>query len=390
VRWAQPAAWVLAAGVLLPLAAHLLSRRPPRALPFPTLLFLRATPSVARRLRSLQDRRLWALRTLVVLVVAGAAAGPTLVTRSREASWEPPLFRVVVGAAGATAGGGPAYATTSVRDGLAAAIEDLTHMDGARREIVVRWDGRRDEFEPADLDRVPAAVGIRLEVHAPVIAPEGTRATGVIIGAASEDELTRQRVIDALPAFGLSGAEADVAVLWPGHHEAEAWLSGATPAGRALQAWQRRMRSDPRLADAARRSRRDVRASGGLRHRSVLAPLAVGLDGDVLLWGAETAAGPLLVVDGRPSDPLGVWSVAVALDALRGYGGWRADAGESWTADELAAAERPPPQMVGGRLPSGLDSRWWWAAALVLLMVEGQARRLAGRAPASDEGNRAA
>ncbi len=389
MRWALPAAWALAVGVVLPLAAHLLSRHRPREVAFPTLRFVRATRTMAHRLHALHDPLLWALRALIVLVLAGAAAGPTLVTAARESNWQPTPVRVLVTSAHMPSP--PAddekalaylniYRHASIRESLASALEDLVDLHDVPREIIVRWSGARQAIEPADFSLVPAAIGIDLQVVELVPMPdsrEGLRGLQIVAAAADAD--TEQRVLAALPAFGVIDDGAALVAVWPGARDRAEWVARARPAGRRVQDLYHRMAADPRLADASERSRA-VEAAGEAPSRTVFAPLARALDGTVLLWGAESDAGPLLLLDSRPSDPLGVWGVAVARDALRGYDELMAQQAPPWTAAEIAATERAPARVTGHPLPPGLDTRWWWAGALVLLTVEGAWRRRVRRA----------
>ncbi len=388
MRWALPAAGLLALGILAPLAAHLLSRRPPRPLPFPTLRFLQATPTSARRLRTLHDRGLWALRTLVVLVIAGAAAGPTWNGETRRARWQPPPVRAVVVPpdtpdAGQRAGdqGATTYASGSVRAGVAAALADLARQQDVPRELVIRWDGRRRAFDAFDLAAIPDDVGVTLEV---VTTSSGAadHPTEMPIDAADADTAARDRVRESVAAH----VGRPMRVSWPGGPMRERWEQDAAPPSSELEGRYRALRLDPRLADAARRSTVDPRVaapSGRERlDRRRFVPLARDASGVVLAWGAMLEDDALLVLDARVADPLSLWLLRSAAEVWHQADGTAADA--RWRDDEVAAAQRAPAPTAVSDLPGGLDTRLWWAAALMLVLLEGVLRRrrdAAERAP---------
>lgn len=391
MRFALPLAGLLAVGILAPLAAHLLSRRPPSPRPFPTVRFLRGTPTSARRLRALHDRGLWALRTLIVLVVTVAATGPTLVTASREAAWRPPTVRALIiapvpGVQVSTAPAPPDarrgsrsdditwwYTSQPVRQSLAAALADLAERPEAPRDVVIRWDGSRRHLGAIDLAAIPPPFGVRLELTEP--APAGLAvSTNATIAAAADDDAARTFVLGAAPWHA---SDQPPLVTWPGASSRDTIERDAMPASRRLDEVFRRMRHDPRLIDAAQRSRRDARVTASTDQRldrARFAPLARSADGEVLLWGAMVGDRMLLVLDARVNDPLALWSVRVADEASRSVDGWPAP-DDRWTPAEIAAAQRAPASVAAAPLPAGLDTRWWWLGALALVVLEGLVRR---------------
>lgn len=391
MTWAVPLAGLVVVGVVGPLIAHLLSRRPPTPRPFPTLRFLTGTPTSARRLRTLHDPVLWAVRTLIVIVVAVAAAGPTLVTNRRQANWQAPILRATVVAPGMavpsedeTSAGGDrrwTYTGRSLRAGIGAALRDLeTHTD-TPREILIRWDGRQRTLGPADLEAIPATIGVRLDVvDVPATNVPGDNGQSTDIEAAADDTAAREFVLNAVPWTASDG----VRVVWPRAATRDAAERQATAPSAATSAVFMRMRLDPRLRDAAQRSRLDrsvAKAEDDRLPRDRFEPLARNADGDVLLWGAEFDDRPLLLLDARARDPLALWSVRVAADARRSIDGWPAP-DTRWSDADLQAAQRSPAPTAPTRLPGGLDTRWWWLAALGLVLVEGvlrRARPLTGR-----------
>ncbi len=399
MTWAAPLAWLLAIGVLGPLAAHLLSRRTPTTHAFPTLRFVRAAATSARRLRTLHDPWLLALRMAVVLTIAGAAAGPTLATSWRERQWEAPLHTAYVhapsalathapgtpaprdarAAAARTGGGGTRawhYEGRPLRQSLAMATEDLLRLRSARRLIVVQWSGDVRELSPADLRAVPSDIGVRLE---PASTPARTAeepAPSVAIEHAPADAAAAA----VLEQITTRDASLPITVVWPAAPSRDELVAEMRPATGVADGILWRMQVDPRLQDAARRSRRDARTAEARRLAPARAhPLAIGSDGDVLLWGGVWREALLLVLDAHPRDPVSLWTVRAAEDAARAAIGWPRES-RRWTSEELAAHERAPGTPPAADLPEGLDTRWWWLAALVLLLAEQIIRRRPGLA----------
>lgn len=396
MTWATPLAWLLAAGILGPLAAHLLSRRTPTTYAFPTLRFVGPTATSARRLRTLHDPWLLALRLAIVLVVAGAAAGPTLATSWRRQHWEPPLQTAYVHAPGAHGAGtgtaprqrdsgavaerdaddAPAwhYEGLPLRDSLARAVEDLQRLRSTRRQIVVRWGGDTRELAPSDLRGIPDDIGLRLE---PQPAPPDASA---VTADASSPSFAIEHAPDDEPAAAFLATSVSrqtawpVAMVWPGAAARSRVVAEMGPATGAADQILRRMQHDPRLLDAARRSRRDPRSDAARPSAARARPLAWSADGDALMWGGTWRDELVLVLDASPRDPAALWSLRAVEDAALSITGWPRES-RQWTADELAAHQRPPGTPPEVDLPTGLDTRWWWMAALVLLLVEQVVRR---------------
>lgn len=384
MRWAFAPAWGLVAALLLPLAAHLLSRHAPRRIPFPSLRFLRAVPAVSRRVHTLHDRPLWALRSVVVVAIVVAAAGPTLVTRARHTSWAPGSQRAIVSAAdGPAANDGDTaldrtrhYRDPMVRHALAAAVADAPAV--GIYEIVVRWSGRRAVLDAEDLRVVPPYVGLALER-----VPSGT----------GELELTESSLVDVLASpddpppgaasSGVAGAATDrepsVRVLGPAYAARGMWLARAEPPDTMAWRLQERMRADPRLIDAAQRSRLDDRVADECKPESTFAPLARDTDGSVIVWGASADGRPLVVLDARPGDPATAWTPAVATGALWALGRGPIEDVRIWSDEEMSLAGRPARPLGSMDLPGGLDTRAAWAVVFLLLAVESWARRRVAR-----------
>lgn len=389
MTWAVPLAWLLAIGVLGPLAAHLLSRRTPTTRAFPTLRFVRATATSSRRLRTLHDPWLWLLRTAIVLLVAGAAAGPTLVTAWRQRHWTAPLQTAIVEAPRASlatdveplrdAADEPSswhYQGRSMRQSLATALDDLRPLRSHRRLIVLRWSGDVRDLSPADVEYVPDDIGLRLEPD-PGGAPPFVPAAPLEIAHAPDDGPAAAVIRERVPWH----LGVPVTMVWPGAASRQQIVTNVRPATDGAADVLRRMQLDPRLQNATRRSRRDARTSADAEvSAGRLQPLAMDSAGDVLLWGGVVDDGLVLLLDGRPRDPVTLWAVRAAQDALRTATGWPRES-RQWTAAELEVHQRPPGDALAPELPEGLDTRWWWLAALVLLLLEQHVRRRSRRTP---------
>ena len=404
MTWALPLAGLLAMAAALPLLAHLVARRRPVRVPFPTLRFLREVSGTTRRLtRRVHDRRLLLLRVAIIILVAVAAAGPTLVTATRLDAWRQRLHRVVVVEDAAAQGSGAdvaalkAGATSALvvqgrrlAELLPGAIIDATDAAQTQRaELVVLWDGTRAALTPADLAQVPGDVGVRLHLLRGTGRGESQRTGGgpgahaalpVSIAAAPADGEVRREILARLATLGATTMVVPVDIRWPGaeedagRHDAGSEFVGVPGVLDALAA-------DARVRDAAERSRRDARDSPAVPARAV--PLARLADGSPLLHGWWSGTRLMLTLHATPSSPLAVWSAVAALEALSAAA-TGLDAGRQfWTAAEIAAVQREPRgPSAPVPLPGGLDSRLAWTLVLALLLVEQWLRR----GPAADGG----
>ncbi|MCC6162991.1 MAG: BatA domain-containing protein [Acidobacteria bacterium] len=424
MTWAVPAAWALAIAVALPIVAHLWSRRRPAAVLFPTLRFLRAASPVSRRLRRVQDWPLLLLRVAIVVAISAAAAGPTITASWRADVWRNRLHRVVVvdesvkrAAGDAVASLEPVATSMRVIDGGAAAdlleeaVSEATRDAKDRQtEIVVAWDGSRESLTLADLETIPEAMGIRLLVLRRDAADATSAGFDVTVEAAESDVAIRDRLLDmvrpgaegrpypdAPASAGSAPAPAGSALrvrpdspplvfVWPGATRTQA--DAAVPATPSALRVLDDVADDVRVRDAAERSVRDSRASGG-EHSLTERTLATGPDGESLLRGRIEGNRVVFTLDATPSSPLSLWALIAAVESTRWSGGaptrWseRASATSSaWGRDAIARIERAPTTPADVTLPGGLDTRAAWAVALVLLLVEQWWRRRG--APAVD------
>jgi hypothetical protein len=251
-----------------------------------------------------------------------------------------------------------------------------------RTEILFVWDGSLATLAPADLEAVPAGLGIRLRtVAAPVEAAAHSAATSIVIDAPAADTAARQRVQAAAQALQLPDAATRLQVRWPG--ETSAGSTGAArphapPASAsAVPASIRRalddVAADVRVREAADRSRSDTRPSGQaldnagrwLAQSDALSPLLRG-------W-FEAPQQLVIALDAAPTSPLAWWSIVSARESLARLD--RRTVTTRWSEADLVAAQRAAPMPPLGAMPGGLDTRLAWAGALLLLLVEGVWRR---------------
>jgi hypothetical protein len=413
MTWATPLAGLVALAVVLPLIAHLWSRRRPVTMPFPTLRFLRAASPVSRRLHRVQEWPLLLLRLAIVGAIATAAAGPTLMTAARQRAWQQRLHRVFVVDERVRGGADQEVArltreATTVRrldhDEVIGLLQDASSeaarvARSQRAEIVVIWDGTRGSLAQADLASIPREVGLRLRPVAATVpaahfaSPEGGPLPVDIVSAAG-DAGARRDLLTRLRAMRIALSDVPIRILWPGAAEAPVPTRPEDVDARMLGALDA-LGDDVRLRDAAARSLPDVRARTAVPDAARL--LARAADGAPLLHGWWSGRELVLALHAAPTSPLALWSAVAASEAVSRPARWAASLpGQSWTREDIATAERdtsPPPVRA---LPGGLDTRAWWGAALVLLLAEQWWRRDrpgetvdAGAAPAASAGNEA-
>ncbi len=392
VTWAAPLAGLLTLAAVLPVLAHLLSRRRPARMPFPTLRFVRAASPVTRRVsRRVQDWPLLLLRLAIVALIAAAAAGPTWTTAQRQQAWQHRLHRVFVVedaaremAADEIARLAKEATSAHVADAgnLAVALpRAIAHAASAVRsqqvELVLVWDGSRTALTPADLASVPSVIGVRLHpvrVALPAHAPTSRGVPPVTIVAADTDARARLDILAKLRALDLVAGPVPLRILWPGAAHVgmpDASTHAGTPEPGVLD----QLADDARLRDAAQRSLVDARARRVEPREAAV--LARSSDGVPLLHAWWADAQLVLALHAPPSSPLGVWSAIAAVEALSNPArSFARHADDVWTAAEIAAEQREPSMPLAPmRLPGGLDTRAAWALVLALLLVEQWARR---------------
>jgi len=85
VIWQQPWAWLGALTIALPIVIHLLGRRRPRPIQFPTLRFIGVSKVAPARRHRLNDIPLLIARIAILLAATAALAQPWLRTIERRA-----------------------------------------------------------------------------------------------------------------------------------------------------------------------------------------------------------------------------------------------------------------------------------------------------------------
>lgn len=223
MSWGTPWAWAGLAGLALPILIHLLHRAPARRQPFPSLRFVDASRLPPRRRTRLHDVPLLLVRLAILTFAVLALAGP-MISRATRAPQSPRVVRAIVldtspsmhraiaitipdttppavrarataqkndGTPGpgdiGTIGNAPGssgtlavdsarriaaslasdgatamlIATAHPRTAVAGAVRWLATQTGAG-EIVIVSDFQRGTIDSADVQGIPAAIGVRL------------------------------------------------------------------------------------------------------------------------------------------------------------------------------------------------------------------------------------
>lgn len=364
ILWTTPLALIGLALIALPIAVHLLAREHLRALPYPSLRFLRETQLASFRRRRVEDALLLGSRAAIVAAAAAALAGPIVQTAARTAGDAGRTSRALVLSEPAAVGDLAPFEEGAFRfvrlqratlaDGLADAVRWLEEQPRSAREIVVAGPLRRGALSAAELAVVPPDVGIRFE-------PMVTDAAGDLslpILTRRDGQLVRvERAVRLTPDATrvTEGTASPVA--------ANLVTIAARPA-------------DAALADAALGAALDAGVPWRDFDRRV-----------VLVWSgaSESAAGPGATVVRLPVPvPPSSAAHAVAL-ALTKIGG--PDWVEPLTIPKQQLdgwSRRPGPPSPDAPTADEGDRRWFWALALVLLAVEWWLRR--GREPRAEAG----
>lgn len=404
--WLYPAALAALVAVAGPVVVHLLRRQRARTLIVPTIRFVPGAEQSVVRIRRPADAWLLLLRMAIIASAALAVARPLLLTGTRMDAWDQRLARVVVvhgdgiGAEAVAAELDPVafphrIDTTDLASGLRRAAGWLETSPPARREIVALSEFRRGALAEADVNRVPAAIGVRFVIQAPgetaqaremtlppvlsqegpllpqvridevstgvTYRPEGVATEGLRLLTAPQDAAAAAALLRIVSRVGAPAPQASqpIVVRFPGGEplpsgpaEGSGWATAA--ALRLLQA-----------ADAADLP---LTARGPVPN-----PLPADPEHKMLGPG-----GPLLVeIEAAPDTIAAAESLKAVLDA-------RVDARElaeqevaRIPAAMLSAWTRQPaPADTGAwRQSDESDGRWVWLAGLILLGVEALVRR---------------
>src|SRR6476646_3466662 len=81
--WQHPLAWIGLTSLAVPLLVHLVGRRRPKLLRFPTLRFFELSRIVPARRHRLSDVPLMLVRMAILAAAVAAIAGPVFASRAR-------------------------------------------------------------------------------------------------------------------------------------------------------------------------------------------------------------------------------------------------------------------------------------------------------------------
>jgi Aerotolerance regulator N-terminal len=220
--WLNPAAWLAIAAVAAPILIHLLIQRRAERLLFPTLRFLQPTRLASVRRHLLEDAPLLAIRVSLLAAAIAALAGPLLMTVARREAWDRRTVRAIVAGAAIEgdrdrAAGSPApyleqtFASASIADGVRRATLWLQQAPPARREIVIASAFPIGSITQADIDAIPANIGIRFE-RTGTLPTKRTVAAGRLLtaGGAVDREVTLER-----DRTSISETLSSEALSWP-------------------------------------------------------------------------------------------------------------------------------------------------------------------------------
>jgi hypothetical protein len=383
VIFQHPIAWIGLAALAVPLVVHLLGRRFARRLPFPTLRFITPSRASAIRPRRVTDVALLAVRLGILVAATAALAQPLLQTGDRLRALEATVARAVIVDASASmnrlaadgrtaleqarqiaeASAGDAASSRVIEspapgDALHGAAAWLQTQKG-RLEILVVSDFQPQALAAADLERVPAGIGMqftRVEAGAsPARTPDPSRIVRLVrLAGAGERDRAEAAYRAALATGAPEELRADrpIAIVFPQADDRAALVRDARPLSRA---WMFEaadaIRRDPLVIEVAR-----------------VTPAMFASHTDRLLVFSPADAGSLA-------------SAALMRAAARAVAAAPADREldrtvrddrelQSW---ERAASAVARPGSADRAQTS--DGRWFWGAALILLALETWMRR---------------
>ena len=367
----QPWAWIGLVAVVGPVVAHLLARRSARRLPFPTVRFLPPAIQTPVSRDRLTDMALLAIRCLVIVAAVAALAQPVWLTGDRRRTLDESIARAIVVDSGVATAADPLAArlsaeSTTARVAHAAAPAQLLReaanwlaQQPMRREIVLVSDFPSEALSKAELDRIPAGIGIRL---LPVSSsgrphPVVELRDGPILLTGAADRANALAVYEAAVAQGAVRAgrkDRPVAVLFPGHEGRDALLKSAHDI------------DEPWMFDVVRAITQDRIVLAAAQEvatpvAGIVAPVAAAINGERHL---------LLAIDAQPASLISAAIVRAAARAVAPAPA--ADTTATLSAEQLKAWERAPASTApdDSHIPDDSRGRWLWLAALVLMVTE--------------------
>jgi hypothetical protein len=433
VLWLNPLALFALTAVAAPILIHILIQRRAERFPFPTLRFLQPTRLAAIRRHLLEDWPLLAARVALLAAAAAALAGPLIVTNERRQAWDRRVARAIVSDDGARPRAterAPAaelqqtFKATSLSDGIRRAVLWLDSAPPARREIVMASPFPIGSITAADIESIPAAIGVRFERAGALpatrtvpggrlLTSDGVRALEVTLSgeqtstsdAAAGGSIGlpidvvsprgEKAVIDAAVAAVLSqrvwAAPPDRGarlILVPPRAGSPNRMGGGDKPSVAEQVSDASPIAQPWMADAAARIARDPDLN------AAAARVAAGLPGSpfgAAPWQAMVSAadGAPLAVVAASANRLLVASAAPASDLatpvlLRSIANAMASMSDLRAAEVVPIADaalqrwsRPASPVTSPRIGTVEqdDRRWLWLAVLGLLAIESWIRR---------------
>jgi len=181
--WGNPAAaWALLA-LAAPIVIHLLARRQARPIPFPTLRFIPRTTLASVERRTIEDAVLLTVRIGIVAFAAAAIASPFVMTVARQRAWNAATIRAEV-ASGVPARGDAdrSFSSGTLAGGIGQALAWVETQPPARRQLILRSTFALGSIDAADVARIPANMGLRLERGGTLPGSRTFRAAPVISG----------------------------------------------------------------------------------------------------------------------------------------------------------------------------------------------------------------
>ena len=395
--WQHPLAWIGLISLAVPLLVHLVGRRRPKLLRFPTLRFFELSRIVPARRHRLSDVPLMLVRMAILAAAVAAIAGPvfgslarggrdalaraividTSASMSRSSAAGRPVAAIAKERAQAAAQGMANARTieaSSLAAGVALAATWLEDRPG-RHEIEVISDFQTGAIDAADLAVVPAQTGLKFTAIDAVATPDLDGPRLILPGAAGDRRQFASRVHLAADA---------TSVAWTP-------VAGAAPAATSsltvLAGPDERPAVDAAL-DAAQAEGVPVPAD---RRVTVVFPHAPEREkrprGSFYDLRKTTPEVVFLFPDSNPGD---VRSAQFLREVLRAMAvGEATPITESEPtripAETLQTWSRPASEPAVSATPreDESDGRWLWALTLVLLGVEMLMRR-ARPAPARE------
>lgn len=380
VIWLAPLAFAGLTLLAAPILIHLLARQQRRPVPFPSLRFLHATRFSALQRRIVDDWPLLLLRLAIVACAVMALAGPLVLTGSRQRDWALRTSRALIvtpSAPGLDDEQRSAFASASfplsthAADTLAAAASWLHQQPPSAREIVIAGDLRASMLTDADVQLVPAEVGVRFlpsadaEPERDLVVPLLTKSGRVVVTGGLRVHLddSQTRVLADSPTSSQRRADVLTVRAAPGDQATADAALHAVLAG------------DVVLDQAVRRKvvvaweGADVSDLGSATTPPTLEWIPAALER--LARTAEQHGDTLVVrLPSRPQDERAAVELrdvarSVFADSRRDFEPRRL------TPANLARWARPPAGPAADQRPQDEgDRRWLWGLTLVLLFAE--------------------